>query len=196
MNIDLSLNRVYWEYVQNRTWSRPSSEYLGSSQVPSIGARVTVPPYKKKGKNIKEDLEKLVFMFAEQYKDFKFVLALSGGIDSEITAETFYKLGIPFRAISQSLFDGTNKHDIMYAVKYCKDRGIKHHVLNLSYRKMLEETIPDAIKHGEFTHSYSQIALTNIFSYIKDDEIVYSLDTIQIFTEESVLVGGKTLLIS
>ena len=171
MNIDLSLNRVYWEYVQNRTWSRPSSEYLGSSQVPSIGARVTVPPYKKKGKNIKEDLEKLVFMFAEQYKDFKFVLALSGGIDSEITAETFYKLGIPFRAISQSLFDGTNKHDIMYAVKYCKDRGIKHHVLNLSYRKMLEETIPDAIKHGEFTHSYSQIALTNIFSYIKDDEI-------------------------
>ena len=171
MNIDLSLNRVYWEYVQNRTWSRPSSEYLGSSQVPSIGARVTVPPYKKKGKNIKEDLEKLVFMFAEQYKDYKFVLALSGGIDSEITAETFYKLGIPFRAISQSLFDGTNKHDIMYAVKYCKDRGIKHHVLNLSYRKMLEETIPDAIKHGEFTHSYSQIALTNIFSYIKDDEI-------------------------
>ena len=171
MNIDLSLNRVYWEYVQNRTWSRPSSEYLGSSQVPSIGARVTVPPYKKKGKNIKEDLEKLVFMFAEQYKDFKFVLALSGGIDSEITAETFYKLGVPFRAISQSLFDGTNRHDIMYAVKYCKDRGIKHHVLNLSYRKMLEETIPDAIKHGEFTHSYSQIALTNIFSYIKDDEI-------------------------
>ena len=92
------------------------------------------------------------------------------------------------------MFDGTNKHDIMYAVKYCKDRGIKHHVLNLSYRKMLEETIPDAIKHGEFTHSYSQIALTNIFSYIKDDETVVFLDITQIFTEESVLVGGKTLL--
>ena len=171
MNIDLSLNRVYWEYVQNRTWSRPSSEYLGSSQVPSIGARVTVPPYKKKGKSIRVDLEKLATQFAEQYKDYKFVLAMSGGIDSEITADTFYNLGIPFRAISQSLFDGTNKHDIMYAVKYCKDRDIKHHVLNLSYRKMLEKTIPDAIKYGEFTHSYSQIALTNIFSYIKNDEI-------------------------
>ena len=171
MNIDLSLNRVYWEYIQNRTWSRPSSEYLGSSQVPSIGARITVPPYKKKGKSIKTDLESLVTQFAKQYKDYKFVLALSGGIDSEITADTFYNLGIPFRAISQSLFEGTNKHDVMYAVKYCKDRDIKHHVLNLSYRKMLEETIPDAIKHGEFTHSYSQIALTNIFSYIKDDEI-------------------------
>jgi len=171
MNIDLSLNRIYWEYVQNRTWSRPSSEYLGSSQVPSIGARVTVPPYKKKGKSIREDLEILVTQFAEQYKDYKFVLALSGGIDSEITADTFYNLGIPFRAISQSLFDGTNKHDVMYAVKYCKDRNIQHHVLNLSYRKMLEETIPDAVKHGEFTHSYSQIALTNIFSYIKNDEI-------------------------
>ena len=96
----------------------------------------------------------------------------TSGVDSEITTDcNLLQPRHSFRAISQSLFEGTNKHDVMYAVKYCKDRDIQHHVLNLSYRKMLEETIPDAIKHGEFTHSYSQIALTNIFSYIKDDEI-------------------------
>jgi hypothetical protein len=172
MNIDLSLNRVYWEYVQNKSWRRPVNGYLGSSQVPSIGVRVTVPPYKTKGASIKTDLTALVKQFAEKYKDYKYVLALSGGIDSEITAETFYELGIPFRALTQSLFDGTNKHDTMYAVKYCKDRSITHHVLNLSYDKMLEAVIPDAVKHGQFTHSYSQIALTNLFKYVKDDEIL------------------------
>lgn len=172
MNIDLSLNRVYWEYVQNKSWRRPVNGYLGSSQVPSIGVRVTVPPYKRKGESIKSDLTVLVKQFAQKYKDYKYVLALSGGIDSEITAETFYELGIPFRALTQSLFDGTNKHDTMYAVKYCKDRSITHHVLNLSYDKMLEAVIPDAVKHGQFTHSYSQIALTNLFKYVKDDEIL------------------------
>ena len=29
-----------------------------------------------------------------------------------------------------------------------------------------KKTIPDAIKHGQFTHSYSQIALTNLFNHI------------------------------
>ena len=43
MNIDLSLNRVYWEYIQNKSWKRPKNDYLGSTQVPSIGARVIVP---------------------------------------------------------------------------------------------------------------------------------------------------------
>ena len=40
-------------------------------------------------------------MFAKKYSDYNFVLALSGGIDSEVTAESFYTQGIPFRAVSQ-----------------------------------------------------------------------------------------------
>ena len=38
---------------------------------------------------------------------------------------------------------------------------------------MLKEIIPDAVKHGEFTHSYSQIALCNLFNYIdREKEIL------------------------
>ena len=45
------------------------------------------------------------------------MLALSGGIDSEVTAEAFYEQKIPFRAITQKLFDIMNIHDIIYAAK-------------------------------------------------------------------------------
>ena len=42
--------------------------------------------------------------------------------------------------------------------------------------KLKKEIIPDAIKHGQFTHSYSQIALCNLFNYIdrQDDILINS----------------------
>lgn len=166
MNIDLSLNRVYWEYVQNKSWLRPDKSYLCSSLIPSIGVRATVPEYKRRSKSFHSDLTLLVKAFANKYKDYNFILAMSGGIDSEVTAETFYQLKIPFQCISQKLFDGTNNHDIVYAAKYCKDRNLSHKIINLSYDKLVKKVIPEAVTHGQFTHSYSQIALTNLFQYI------------------------------
>jgi hypothetical protein len=93
-------------------------------------------------------------------------------IGVRVSAETFYEQGITFRAISQRLFDGANDYDIIYAAKYCQDRNIPHKVINLPLDKMMKHTIPDAVKHGQFTHSYSQIALCNLFNYIEDDEII------------------------
>ena len=45
--LDLSLNRVYWEYIQNKHWMRPD-KYKNSNNVPCIGVRATVNPYYKK----------------------------------------------------------------------------------------------------------------------------------------------------
>ena len=172
MQIDLSLNRVYWEYTQNKTYLRPERYYQCCDTIPSMGCRVAVPEYKRRGKSFKQDLDLLVAMFAKKYSDYEFVLALSGGIDSEVTAESFYTQGIPFRAVSQRLFEGVNDYDIGYAAKYCKERFIDYSIVNLSMDKMLNHTIPDAIKHGQFTHSYSQIALTNIFGCLSSNEII------------------------
>jgi hypothetical protein len=170
--IDLSLNRVYWEYTQNNSYLRPD-KFISSQTIPSIGVRATVPVYNRRGTSFHNDLTILVKEFAKKYNSkYRFVLALSGGIDSEVTAETFYQLGIPFRAVSQQLFDGTNNHDIVCAVKYCKDRNITHKVINLSMDRMLDKIIPEGVKHGQFTHSYSQIALTNLFYYVEEDEIL------------------------
>ena len=176
MNIDLSLNRVYWEYLQNRSHLRPHYNYLCSSLIPCIGVRATVPLYKRRGRSFKHDLVGLVKAFVQKYPENNYVLALSGGIDSEVTAETFYELGVPFRAVIQRLFKGANDHDIIYAVKYCQDRKIPFKVIDLSLDQLKRVTIPDAVKHGQFTHSYSQIALTNLFNYIdrNQDIIIFS----------------------
>lgn len=174
MSLDLSLNRTYWVYPQTGTYLRPESGYIGNSIVPSIGVSTSVPEYSRRGASFRSDILKLVKGFAQIYlrKNLKFCLALSGGIDSEVTAEAFHTLNIPFRAVSQRLFDGLNDHDIVYAVKYCRDRNIDHKVIPLSYKRYMNYTINDAIQHGQFTHAYSQIALTNLFNYVGDDEIL------------------------
>ena len=176
MNIDLSLNRVYWEYVQNHSYLRPPHNYLCSSLIPCIGVRATVPVYKRRGKKFKNDLVHLVKAFAQKYDGYKYVISMPGGIDSEITAEVFYELGKPFRVLIQRLFKGANDYDIIFAVKYCQDRKIPFKIVDLSLEKLKKEIIPDAIKHGQFTHSYSQIALCNLFNYIdrQDDILINS----------------------
>src|SRR6056300_346576 len=172
MSVDLSLNRVYWQYVQNKSHLRPQKDYLCSNRIPSIGVKASVPMYHRRGSFFKNDLMVLVKEFVKLYPDNRFVISLSGGIDSEVTAEAFYELGIPFRVVTLKLFEGSNYHDIMWAVKYCKIRKLQQKIINLSIDKMLKETIPDAVKFGQFTHSYSQIALTELFNHIEKDEIL------------------------
>ena len=171
-NIDLSLNRVYWEYLQTKTYLRPKYDYLCSQTLPILGCRVTCPEYRNRGNSFKKDLTEIVSRFAKKYSDHKFMIALSGGIDSEVTAETFYQLGIPFTAISLRLFNGDNDFDIIYAAKFCKERNIPHRVIKLSIEKMIDKVFPLAEKHGQFTHSLSQIALTHLFNFANEDTIL------------------------
>ena len=96
MNIDLSLNRVYWEYVQNKSYCDLTKLIYALSDTLSIGVRATVPEYKRRSKSFHSDLTLLVKAFAKKYKDYNFILAMSGGIDSEVTAETFYQLRFHF----------------------------------------------------------------------------------------------------
>lgn len=172
-NIDLNLNRTYWEYRQSRTFLRPEKGYKGNEIIPSIGARVTCDLYSKRGKTFKKDLESLVESFAKLYNDkYNIYLALSGGIDSEITAEAFWRAGIPFTGLSLRLLGGINDFDIIYAAKYCKDRNIHHRIIKLSNEELLEKTIPKAVKHGQFTHSYSQVALTKLLDITTEHDII------------------------
>ena len=77
MNIDLSLNRVYWEYVQNKSYLRPTQNYLCSSLIPCIGVRATVPTFKRRGKSFHRDLTALVKAFAQKYPNYKYVIFIS-----------------------------------------------------------------------------------------------------------------------
>jgi hypothetical protein len=169
----LEINKVYWEYTQNNSFMRPDN-YCLINQFPSLFVQALGSPYRNHGESIKTDLTSLAKQFADTFPTDKYVLALSGGIDSEITAETFYQLGIPFTAISLRLLGGINDYDIMYAVKFCKDRHIPHRIVELSLDELAEVTVPKAMKLGQFTHSYSQMALTYLFNYVTDEILVFS----------------------
>ena len=52
---DISINRVYWKYIQTNTFMRPLKSYYCHDELPSLGSYITVPPYKNHGKSIKED---------------------------------------------------------------------------------------------------------------------------------------------
>ena len=172
MSLDLSLNRVYWEYVQNRSWMRPD-KYETSQVCPSLGVRCTAPMYYRRGKSFYNDLKILVEQFHKRYGEtYRYVLTLSGGIDSEVTAEMFYQLGIPFRTISQRLLGGINDDDLKYAFEWVKERSIDHEIVELNRDQFVSETIPEGVKLGQFTHSYSQIAHTNMFHHVDDAEIL------------------------
>ena len=169
---NISINRTFWKYTQTNTYMRPTKNYYCHEEIPSLGSYICVPPYKSHGKSIKEDYFSLVQQFAKKYKNYKFVLGMSGGIDSEVCAETFYQLHIPFRVLSLRLFNGQNDFDLIYSAKYCKDRKIDHKIIPLSYDKLIRNVLPKAVKYGQFTHSISQVALTYLFEFIGDNEIL------------------------
>lgn len=161
----LELNRVYWEY-DNGDWWRPT---------PYREAFVNIPRYRRYGPSIRHDLFTLAKQFAERYRKYNFYIALSGGIDSEITAETFYQLGIPFEAVTLRLFGGKNDYELLYVNEFCKNRSIKSTIIDLDLKTFKDEVIPKATRYGQFTHSLSQIALTYLFEAMTDKDIlIYS----------------------
>lgn len=169
-SIDYSVNRTYWMYEKNQSIWRPDDfdwDFGGTHR----GVIATCPEYSRRTSSLKHDMVQLVRQFHKTHKG-EYVITMSGGIDSEFVAETFYKLNIPFRVLIQRLFKGANDYDIMYAVKYCKERSIPYKIIGLGIDKFLKETIPDACYWGQFSASYSQIALTNLYNYISDEEII------------------------
>jgi len=169
-SIDYSINRTYWLYDKNQSIWRPSDyewDFAGTHR----GVRVTIPEYSRRSNSLLIDMKKLVSKFHQTHRG-EYVITMSGGIDSELVAETFYQLEIPFRVLIQRLFKGANDYDIMYAVKYCKQRSIPYSIIGLSFDKFVKKVIPDACLYGQFSASYSQMALTNLYNYVSDSEII------------------------
>jgi len=158
----LELNRVYWEY-DDRNWWRPT---------PYSQAKVTCPRYKRYGPTIRHDLFTLVEKFVEKYPKYNYYIAMSGGIDSEITAETFFQLGVPFEAISLSLFEAQNAHDLIYVKHFCQQRSINYNFIDLDLTDFVNNVIPKAVEFGQFTNSLSQVALTYLFEFMDEKDIL------------------------
>ena len=128
--------------------------------------------YEDNREQLKDGLIRDLTDYKMKYNMDNVVLGMSGGIDSEITAEAFYRAGIPFTGLSLRLLDGINDFDLVYAAKYCKDRKLHQRIIKLSKEELIEKTIPKAVKHGQFTHAYSQVALTKLLDVSTSGDII------------------------
>lgn len=76
------------------------------------------------------------------------MVAMSGGIDSEVIARAFKILGIPFRALTVKHLRGTNQHDIQWADEYCSQHNIEQIHVELDMPNFFNEGIDSYIEQG------------------------------------------------
>jgi hypothetical protein len=73
----------------------------------------------------------------------------SGGIDSEVVLQAFKFAGVEFSAAVLKFADGSNQHDVRYAIKFCELHRIAYRVLTLDLEKFL--TSGEALAYAERT---------------------------------------------
>ncbi len=77
-------------------------------------------------------------------------VCFSGGVDSEMMAESFRLNGIDFVAVIMRFDNGLNQHDILYAEKYCQKHQIKVEYYDIDIIQYMESSdfLEIALKAG------------------------------------------------
>ena len=81
-------------------------------------------PLKGKIDTLVLEAEKSAFYFHKKYQDKKMILCMSGGLDSEVMAESFLRADVPFSASIWKYKNNLNMYDIKHAIKFCKTNKI------------------------------------------------------------------------
>jgi hypothetical protein len=119
--------------------------------------------FKVKHKPVRRDLYswrdehlEVARLVAERTNKPLYVL-LSGGVDGEIVARDFLKLGIPFAAISVKHKQNTNSYDMEFAEAFCKEYGIEHKLVELDIEQFFTDGFEKYVEQGYRS--------TNLFFY-------------------------------
>ncbi|MDP2376937.1 hypothetical protein [Reyranella sp.] len=73
----------------------------------------------------------------------------SGGLDSEVVVQSFLFAGIPIKVGITRFANQLNRHDMVYAVKFCEMHGIPYRCLDIDIEKFFESG--DAWRYAERT---------------------------------------------
>lgn len=87
---------------------------------------IKVFPPKGKVESPSLEAEKSAYYFYKQYKTRKLILCMSGGLDSEVMAESFLRAGVPFSVSIWEYKNGFNNYDIKHAIKFCNKHKIDY----------------------------------------------------------------------
>ena len=75
----------------------------------------------------------------QEWGDRPLYIALSGGVDSELTARIFVKNNIPFTPVIVKI-DGLNNIETWYAEYWCHINNITPIILNYSIKEIIDHT--------------------------------------------------------
>jgi hypothetical protein len=119
------------------------------------------------------EFKKVCSLVAEEIyelnKNKKIFIAMSGGCDSEIVANSFYNLGIPFTPIIHEFYYlglESTYADTWWAKKWCKERNITPIIRQITYPELFSEIKPIAEKiKARKIFSIQNVVLAN---YVKE----------------------------
>jgi len=106
-------------------------------------------------------------------------ICMSGGVDSEIVAQTFKNLKIPFKVLIAKFSNELNEHDISYAVKWCNTNHIEYKFFNFDMLLFLNE--------GYKKYLNQDLVANNVFRY-------YTIELLQQVEDMNgfCVLGGKS----
>ena len=113
--------------------------------------------------------------------DKPIVVALSGGIDSEVVCRAFLKAEIDFTVLTVRYKDKINQHDFVYAENFCKKFNIKQTFVEVDRFVLYGKEVENCISQGYIAN--------NIFRYLQ----LFLLKTIDAMGGCAVLGGGEHL---
>ncbi|NBV77520.1 hypothetical protein EBR66_05150 [bacterium] len=125
---------------------------------------VSFDPCTRVPKSWKEELDNAALDIVREAKKPIWICS-SGGIDSEVVCETFFKLGINFQVLSLRYERDTNVHDIWFAQKWCAEHGVAHDIVDVSVSSLFGPELDEYARNGyigEQPFRYLQIRMLEI----------------------------------
>lgn len=123
--------------------------------------RISFKTVSREPRSWKEELFASAHTIANE-ADKPIMLALSGGMDSEIMARSFFEQGINFSAFTFEHVGGGNRDDVERARAWCFQYGVPHRIIPFDVKRFLTTDIDAYMQAGYITGSpyrYLQLRL-------------------------------------
>ena len=126
------------------------------------------------------NIENVVHTAAAQFPNNRYLLAVSGGVDSMVLLAVFHKLNLPFEVahVNYQLRGEESEQDQALVLKYCSERNIKFHLNRADLQQKLDENGGNLQQEArkiryDFFHSLLENRALNsiVTAHHEDDQI-------------------------
>jgi hypothetical protein len=173
----LGMGKDQWiKFSLNRSYTNPYPEkelevYLRPTQASAV------VDWKTAARRVAEDI----------YASYdNLYVAMSGGIDSEFVAQTFFDLGIPFKPIIFRVSD-LNELDIWWAFKWCRDNNVEPVVVDATIEDWVTRLSSVSRKYcGRFGAGSGTMSFVNDYVIAHGGNLVTGAGFIEYFPDENL----------